>query len=356
MITDFKLYEFNKHDIYEIFKIDDYFTIALELEIKTNDPNIKNPSTTYEDEIIEKLKENTIKSFSKEYEINISDIGFIEDTLNSIDFENIDDFSIDPDYYKGRKNIIMGYISYFIDELDIDTDKLKELKTQDNNDIKKQLENNVKKYLPNFWNKYNNDLKYVLDMTIGKGIEIVPKTYLIGLNNIIKFVKTFYNDFDNQSYWYMNNLTGLHVNIGVNPKYNIKFNKVKGLILLKDYSDNSFVFKDNIERKNLKFTQSLINKLKNDISDLNFTNLKEVEKILNQKLLDIYIKYGFKTFGLNLSKIDKFNYVEFRYPGNKIKMNILIEKILYFSYIIYCMTNESYKKEKYLKELYKLLN
>jgi hypothetical protein len=66
MITDFKLYEFNKHDIYEIFKIDDYFTIALEVEIKTNDPNIKNPATTYEDEIIEKLNENTLKSFSNE--------------------------------------------------------------------------------------------------------------------------------------------------------------------------------------------------------------------------------------------------------------------------------------------------
>lgn len=354
MIKDFKLFEFNKQDIYKIFEIDDYFTIALEIEIKTNDSDIEIPASDYEDEIIEKLKEKIINSFSKKHKINISDIGFIEDTLNSIDFDNINEDSIDPNNYINRKKVIMGYISYYINEMDnIEMDK--EDIEDNNNKIKNQLKNNIKKYLPNFWNKYNSRLDVVLDMTIGKGIEIIPKTYILGLKNSIEFVKTFYNDFNNQSYWYMNNLTGLHVNIGVNPKYDIKFNKIKGLLLLKDYSENSFVFKDNIERKNLKFTKSLLNKLRNENIklNLNYLNLYEIENILNKRITEIYLKYGVKTFGLNLSKIDKFNYVEFRYPGDKIKMNILIEKLLYFSYIIYCMTNEKYKRKKYLKELYK---
>lgn len=356
MIKNFKLFEFNKQDIYKIFEIDDYFTIALEIEIKTNDPNIKDPASTYEDEMIEKLKEDIINSFSKKYKINISDIGFIEDTLNSIDFEDIDEYSIEPNNYTGRKNIIMGYISYYINNLDIDKDDDEKIEIN-NSKTKKQLKDNIEKHLPNFWNKYNKYLDIVLDMTIGKGVEIVPKTYIIGLNEIIRFIKIFYNDFNNQSYWYMNNLTGLHVNIGVNPKYDTKFNKIKGLILLKDYSESSFVFKDNIERRNLKFTQSLLNKLKKEKLDLklNRINLNEIETTLNKKISNIYLKYGFKTFGLNLSKLDKYNYVEFRYPGNKIEMDTLIEKVLYFSYIIYCMTNESYKRKKYLKELYKFL-
>ena len=60
-------------------------------------------------------------------------------------------------------------------------------------------------------------------------------------------------------------------------------------------------------------------------------------------------------FQFNLLKLEH-NYVEFRYVGGEIDKNTLIEKLKYFCFVVYAMTNDNYKKNEYLKKLYKFVD
>ena len=84
--------------------------------------------------------------------------------------------------------------------------------------------------------------------------------------------------------------------------------------------------------------------------------MNKCESIINNHLITILHKDGYKNFGVNLLPIKSNKYVEFRYPGGKIKKNDLIEKLLYFTYIVHLMTNKEYDKKEYHKKLFKFLS
>ena len=64
---------------------------------------------------------------------------------------------------------------------------------------------------------------------------------------------------------------------------------------------------------------------------------------------------GLKNFGFNITRIEQ-NYVEFRYAGGEISKDALIDKLKYFSFLVYCMTNVEYKRREYLNKLYKFVD
>lgn len=213
-------------------------------------------------------------------------------------------------------------------------------------------------------------MDFKLDATLIRGLEITPKIYVTGINKAIEMISDFYNDFRKQEYFYMNERTGLHINIGYeNITY---FNILKGLVFLADVSKNElpFVYKDMVSRVNSEYTRSIIDRLYQIINDMEATkrfgllnvidkvdihNLELVEKKYNSILLQILQDTGRKKFGFNFDHV-KDNYIEYRYVGDSVPENVLIDKMLYFCYITYLMVNPEYKRKEYHKKLYKFID
>ena len=218
---------------------------------------------------------------------------------------------------------------------------------------------------PYRWPTIGLDISHVEDATLERGIEIKPKKYLTTLSDGIQMIEDFYDDLSKQDYWKFSTRTGLHINIGTNKK-DIEWNPIKGLLMMNDFNEGEntpYVFKDMTWRFNNNFCGSLIpaikkmdresiDKLKESI-DLH--DIKSAESILNKFLVDKLKEWGHKNFGFNLTKLD-LNYVEFRYAGGEISKDVLIEKLKYFSFVVYTMTNPEYKKKEYLKKLYKFVD
>jgi hypothetical protein len=100
-------------------------------------------------------------------------------------------------------------------------------------------------------------------------------------------------------------------------------------------------------------------KSKKDLLDLN--DVDSFEEHFNKFLIKANTDFYIKEFGVKLSELDK-NYVEFRYVGTKssddslggVTAKTMIDKMYYFCYIVYLMTDKEYKRKDYLKKLYKL--
>lgn len=94
---------------------------------------------------------------------------------------------------------------------------------------------------------------------------------------------------------------------------------------------------------------------------VNKKNLVDVEKYFNDYLMKILDEEGydsptyFKLYGFNITRLKKYNYIEFRYPGGPINREVLIDKLFYFCYLCALMTEQDYKKEQYYKRLYNFL-
>lgn len=352
--------EVNPKDIAFIESISDYFTTAFEFEIETEDKtNIKiDFSILYDDDVVndmidivrlemglkrkkeKDLVENLIYSV-----IDATEEGIVTNEM-LFDIFNPDNFSTDKEseIASFTKSILMSHIS-----------------GEDLSYMKKQ----AKKYLPNFTSKWARKLDYVEDATLERGIEIKPKKYLITLSDGVQMIEDFYDDLSKQDYWKFSSRTGLHINIGTN-KMGIEWNPIKGLLMMNDFNEGAntpYVFKDITWRFNNSFCGSLIpaikkmdresiDKLKESI-DLH--DIKSAETILNKFLVDKLKEWGHKNFGFNLTKLD-LNYVEFRYAGGEISKDVLIEKLKYFSFVVYTMTNPEYKRKEYLKKLYKFVD
>jgi len=237
------------------------------------------------------------------------------------------------------------------------------------------LKSEVSKNLPNFIEKWGSELTYELDETlIGKnedgtysrGIEFKPTTYIISISKTIEILDDFYSDYEKQSYWKMTSKTGLHINIGINQK--VHWNPLKGLVMLSelptDKSDIPYVFKGMTWRMNTDFTNSLkkkvietikrSKKLKSQIDALDIHEIKTLENTLNPILVNVIDKVGVKYFGFNLIHLAQKKYVEFRHVGGDVSKCIVIEKLIYFCYIVYLMTTD-YKDNDYHKKLYKFM-
>ncbi|MEK6879152.1 MAG: hypothetical protein AABY22_06060, partial [Nanoarchaeota archaeon] len=72
-------------------------------------------------------------------------------------------------------------------------------------------------------------------MTIFKQriLEFSPKRYINGLSEAIRQLEDFYTDFSNQDFWYFNDRTSIHFNVGI--KEGVEWNPLKGLLLMGDY-------------------------------------------------------------------------------------------------------------------------
>lgn len=351
--------EVNPKDIALMQKdFDDYFTISFEFEIETEDrTNMKMRFSDIDDDSVEEILD-TIKSdlkISKKSEEEFVD-GLLYDLLDyceskKIDIEKFEEIFHYKQYESEREYTIAKHargsvLAYILEENYI------------------YLKRMVKKELPNFYIKWIRKLDFVGDTTLDRGIEIKPKTYLNSISSAVEILNDFYNDLEKQSYWMFSERTGLHINIGVHNE-NVEWNPIKGLLLLNDFSKTDrtpLVFKDMTWRMNNDFCRSLMphimsisQKDVNKLKRLNLHDIKSAESYLNKFIRAQVDKVGFKNLGFNITKLDD-NYVEFRYAGGVIPKDILIEKVKYFCFIIYAMTNTDFKRREYLKKLYKLID
>lgn len=361
-IIKFALFEeVNPKDISFIESLDKYFTISFEFEIETEDrSNINFDFNALEDD---ELIDEIVEIVKLEMPLNRrSENRFVEDILKSI-VDMTEDGTITNElffdlldsnkYKKDREREIVKFCKDII---------ISQILSDE--DLNSRVEK-AKEYLPNFYNKWKDKIDYVEDMTLDRGVEIKPQTYLNGISQAIEMINDFYSDLNSQDYWKFSERTGLHINIGVSQE-NIKWNPIKGLLMLNDFNEGSntpFVFKNMTSRLNNQFCGSFLPSLKTmDRSELNnlkgsidLHNLEGSESILNKFITDKINEIGHKNFGFNITKLEN-NYVEFRYVGGNITEDVLIEKLKYFCFVIYSMTNTDYKKREYLKKLYKFVD
>jgi len=351
--------EVNPRDISFIQTLDDYFTVSFEFEIETEDrSNIKiDFGILYDDETVHDitsiiktemgLRDRSEKNFVDDIIqsiIDAMDEGIITNEMlfNILDPGNYDTIR-EVEIITFTKDILMSHISG--EDIGYMTEKAKE-------------------HLPNFTTKWGSKIDFVDDSTLDRGIEIKPKTYLLGISEGIEMINDFYSDLEKQDYWSFSSRTGLHINVGVTNK-DAKWNPIKGLLMLNDFNEGEkppLVFRDMTWRMNNNFCGSLIPSIKKmpkeEIGKLkdsiNLNDLRSVEVLLSEFLTDKIKEWGHKNFGFNLTKL-QHNYIEFRYVGGDIPKDVLIEKLKYFSFVVYCMTNPEYKRREYLRKLYKFV-
>jgi hypothetical protein len=358
-LVKFSLFEeVNPRDISLMHsELDNYFTISFEFEIETLDKsNIKVKFKNIDEEFVDDIIETVYKDMSirKKYE---------KELVSNLVFTLYD--------YVVSDHMDIETFEYIFDLIKYDTDRDREIVEHLRNSIKSfvyeenytYLKRMVKTHMPNFIRKWNRRIDFVGDSTLERGIEIKPKTYISSLSESIEMINDFYNDLEKQDYWQFSERTGLHINIGSSQK--VKWNPIKGLLILNDFSDSDktpYAFKGMLWRMNNKFCSSLIPHLrnltdieKNMIKNIDINNLEESEEILNSFLTKKVNQIGFKSFGFNITKLSD-NYCEFRYAGGVIPKEVLIEKVKYFCFVVYCMTNSEYKRREYIKKLYKFIS
>jgi hypothetical protein len=352
--------EFNRKDLNLITsdEISERFTIAFEIEMECDDPKVE--PITHEQDLVDELRNKTY-SLLKNEKVDYSEkIMFIEEVANGCDFDD-DDETLDNvlnwDLYKDKtEQVIVYYMNIIFQDIFERVDR-KIIRHSYEKDFLKYLTGKVRLHFPKLWRKYRNDMECVMDMTLDKGIEIKQKTYIQGINNAIEFLNDFFAEFNSQTYWKFTPKTGLHINIGYIGR-GVKWNIVKGMVLLKDLKRGEipFVFKDMIWRMNTHFTESVFNQIEVDKTQVDLSDIGRTERYLTSLINRTMKKLGYKHFGFNISKIKKEKYVEFRYVGGVINENLIVNKMLYFCYIVYLMTTPDYKRREYLKALYKFVD
>jgi hypothetical protein len=347
----------SKLNLFRDEKVSNLFTSSIEIELETQDRTDGeiDYSEKYVLELITKIKNSTIKQLSRIEKFDLSEkiSEFIDTVLEELQYEwedyeyCVDKILEEDDYTDESQKLIIQiikpqFLSYFYSD--------------DFSYLEKKFKSNFK----DFYSKYKKLIKFEIDNTLDRGIELSNLTYFENIESLIEFVKDFYIDYLNQDYWKFTDNTGIHINLGL--KNTESYNPIKGLLFLNDYSDDPFVFKNMEWRMNSKFCGSLIKELQKDkqvinksLDFLKSSELEKAEDTLNESLFKILNTQGYKNFGVNLIPLNKFNYIEFRYPGGQIEEKSLIDKLLYFSYVTYLMTNLEIDKKLYQKKLYLFL-
>ena len=469
------LNEFNQADKTFIESLSDYFTLSIEYELVADFDIEDEPSNSEDEKDFEKAKkyakEQTLLDMSRgKWGYKFDDrYKFTEKILkdNEKKMKQENSKASKEDLVELHKkyvtwsyvNDLIDYVLDMIDVFDDDEDYIKKINkyqrgfkdemsnyiinTLDKNVIKfvfeqnmQNLRNMMKEYLPKFTKKWGKTFKYELEADADKQriLEFSSKTYLKGLNECFEQLNDFYDEFEKQEFWKMNERTALHVNIGVKDK-KVRWNPIKGLVLMSDMNRDKkepFVFSNIQWRLNSRFTQSLMDGIrrnltgeieedyirtpkftelerkankkgislpiyldkmldKGKISDeehsklmseltlkynlgfrhkdrlathkdyvgqnidkLDLHNIKDTEDFLNPFIIKANSDFYIKEFGIKLVELENApGYVEFRYVGGNVGRKLFTDKILYFCYIVYLMTNDDYKKEQYHKKLYK---
>lgn len=348
---------FSKLNIFKNKEISEKFTASIEIELEVNEEEddmykeIKYSQRELSN-IINLIKNKSINEIEKE-QINVNheleqfiDIILSEIKMSYDDEDFIEDILDDTKYkneYKRIVQIIKNQSLIYFNEYNFSEFKSK-----------------LKKSFPIFDKKWDKKLKFEFDVSLYKGIEISNQTYFTNLDTLFEFISDFYKDYNNQNYWTFNEKTGIHINLGI--KGNKKLNFIKGLVFLSDSGDNPFMFQKMEWRKSSEFTKSVLEEIKKDkitiancLSRLKENKIGEVEEILNKKVLSTTIKGGYKNYGINLLSLEKYGYIEFRYAGGEIKEDVLVDKILYFCYLIYNMSEQNIDRKEYRKKLFMFL-
>ena len=347
-----KIYEFNKKDINQIKSsgIAEHFTMSFEFEMESLDPALALPEKTKR--LFSTSKSKTIKQLNEE---GIEyDESFINNVLSTFDIEEEDDIfddALNTDNYEGDKQYIVLVLGEIFEE------ELNKWNTKNDNQVIPDIiyaEEMVEKNFPNFYKKYHKDLKFEFDMALVGGVEFSPKTYVVSLDEGMKMIEDFFKDFEKQKYFNINNID---VNIGLTDK-DVEWNIPKGMVMLKDVNkdDVPYVYKGIEQREDNGYTGSLYKFLKKHFKDdkpENF-NVTEIEKTINDVIDEEIQELGYKSYAFNVIHLKDEGYVEFRYIGGNISKELMIDKIMYFCYIIYLMTS-TYKDKEYKKKLYKLV-
>jgi hypothetical protein len=427
------LNEFNSKDKSLVREMNDYFTISIEYELVYDVDVLDEPYLETDEEIERALgyvKNQTLLDLSRgmvgrrdkeKYKLPEAKLKDNErkmfDENDTSDYRKKELKKLHHTYYTWT------WVNYFIDYLLSKVDVDDEEKTKKRIDgiyenklddyivtlIVKNLDgyvfnqnmdwliNNFKISFPKFYEKWAADMKFEFEADEGETriLEFSPKTYLSGLNECFKQLDDFYQEFNNQHVWKMDNdRTGLHINIGVSSK-NIKWNPIKGMLMMSDMNRGEkvpYVFKDITHRLNKMYTRSLLDAInrnlsgdiedetntddegtlinlkfrhkkklakhkdyiKRNINSLDLHNIQQTEDFLNGFLIQANKDFYIKEFGIKLIELEyEPGYVEFRYVGGEVSKDLLEDKILYFCYIVYLMTNVEYKKQDYHKRLYK---
>lgn len=345
------LLEFNNKDKDYIKLHSNDFTIALEFELETDDMESSDDSVSPA-KFIEIAKGNAYQYIKDEGKSNKNMFYLVDEIIDTLDFEDVDE-NIDlfeeylDEYPKGFANKLIqvlqaDYMTYMI---------------SDNIDY---LIENFKRNLPNFYKKWNSEIKFELDNTLKRGIEFSMNTYLVGIEDTIELIEDFYKDYNNQKYWFMNERTGIHINIGFTKK--VDWNIIKGILMISDYGETAFTFKNMKWRQKSFYTNSILPVLKKELDSskimkaTSFSDIKSTEDELSNYVLKLMNEFGYKNFGFNVTRISGYNYVEFRYPGGDIPKDVLIDKLYYFCYVATLMTDKNFKRREYLKKLYKFIS
>jgi hypothetical protein len=378
--------EFNNSDKKHILEVGNQLTFAVEYELCANEDPIEEPPVDDYESAAEHVKQSTLLtvkrkiSYGHKFDMTIE---AIDDFISYIMYDVIDLY--DDDETDGIYDDILNPNNYKGDtkQFVIETLASNVMRFMDSQNID-YLIDKVSEELPNFYKKYGKSFKYELEGDNDKQriIEFSPKTYITGISNTVEQLNDFFSEFERQDYWYFNNRTSLHFNIGSKEK----LNPLKGLILMGDFNRDSkvpYVFKgiehrlDNIHVGSMldKLKRLLLGELDNNVLDdqrnydklgnykddmifnidkLNLNDISTLETYLNDVLLNTNLDFWVKEFGLNITQY-KNNYVEFRFIGGDVKKEIVLEKLYYFSYITYAMSDSSYKRKEYLKSLYKFV-
>lgn len=346
----------NKLQKFKDPKISNLFTTSIEIEIETDEIEEGDYIDYTKKElsnIISLIKNKSISEISKEgYSLNENDMEFMDILLsevsNAYDDEDYLNTLLNPKKYKKEsRKLIVTHIKdqslLYFSEYNFTS-----------------FTKSFKSSFPNFIRNWGTKFKFEFDNSLYKGIELSNLKYFDSISTLINCIYDFYSDYKNQSIWKFTKKTGIHINLGIknNPDYNL----IKGLLFLDDMGESPFVFKQMEWRQNSEYTKSIKEKLPNSkrfpksIIELKKGNIKECENILNNEIIEITKKIGYKKFGINFLSLESKNYIEFRYPGGEIDEEVLVDKIYYFSYIIYIMVNPDVDKQEYQKKLYKFLN
>jgi len=358
-LKTYKIFEVNLRDVATITKdFDEYFTISFEFEIETGDAeNIKVDFSEFDrdsvEEVISIIKTDLAirKKVEKDFVEELCYLVLDHIISDDFDLKTFDEIFTNTPVVNERQKEILNHTKSVIISF-ISSDDLEFLKSK------------VFEYLPRFTENWSDRMEFIGDATLDRGIEIKPKTYVNSISEAIQLLNDFFRDLKGQDYWKFTEKTGLHINIGTKSESN--WNPIKGLLLLNDFSKSEntpYVFKDMEWRWTNKFCGSMlpqISKLperekqalkrKCDLGDINST-----ESILNQFLDRKVNIWGIKNLGFNISKLSS-NYVEFRYVGCEVEESVVIDKLKYFAFIVYAMTNPNYKRNEYLKKLYKFID
>lgn len=338
-------------------EFDNYFTVSFEFEIETgNAGDVEVDFSDYDEEMTEEviqlvksdlgLKGKSQIDFLKSKAFEFLDLV----QFTQVDYGKFNNFFL-QDVDREKKKILTQLkivISSFV--LLKDLEHLKEM---------------VFRHLPQFTRKWSSELDFVGDPTLERGIEIKPKTYLVGIQTACEMLTDFFSDLGRQDYWKFTSRTGLHINVGTNQKST--WNPIKGILFLDDWKTDStktpYVFKDIEWRLSSDFCGSIKEKInKMPLSDkarlrslIKLDNITEAERVLNDFIQSSVVGWGVKNLGFNVTKLDQL-YVEFRYVGGQVSLEAVTWKLKYFALIVYLMTNREYKRKEYLTKLYKFID